>query len=348
VLHGITEIAGQVALSAFGLREIGVPSHAYFDPHRFGYALDPDFSPRGGNGLLRRLDRAWSFPRLAMGYDVVHYHFGRSAFPEPLGYPDARFLRARGKTVVVEFWGSDVRLPSVEARRNPHYVNAYAENDRDARRRMARWAAITGGHLVAADHVFDEYVAECFPHVHVVGQRLDTARYAPAPPSPAEREPLVVHAPSHRAGKGTRWVREAVETLRARGLRFRYEEVFGKTQAEATEVYRRADLIVDQLCSGSYGIFAVEGMSLAKPVICYLLPEVAPTYPADLPILNADPITITAVLEEWLQRPEDRHALGLRSRAYAERVHDCRVVAGRLVEAYGRIGRGERPAPDPR
>ncbi len=98
-----------------------------------------------------------------------------------------------------------------------------------------------------------------------------------------------------------------------------------------------ADIVVDQLCSGSHGVFAVEAMSLAKPVISNIAPYNASSMPADCPIINANPDTITDVLRDWLARPRERHELGIASRAYAERMHDMRVVAGRLLEVYGQL-----------
>jgi glycosyltransferase involved in cell wall biosynthesis len=96
---------------------------------------------------------------------------------------------------------------------------------------------------------------------------------------------------------------------------------------------------VDQLRIGSHGQFAVEAMSLAKPVVCYIQPELVPLYPSDLPLINANPDTLYAVLEYWLQRPRERHELGLASRAYAECWHDARVVAARLLSAYQQLPR---------
>jgi hypothetical protein len=290
-----------------------------------------------GRGAARLLHRMSLLPRLASRFDVFHFHTGTSFFPSAWGNLDARLLRRAGKRVVVEFWGSEARLPSVEGARNPFYVNAYAEDDAENSARLRRWAEITEGNVVVSDHSLDPALSRFFPHIHVVGQRVDTERLAPAFPDPQRRVPRVVHAPSQHAAKGTRHVREAVATLREGGLEFEYVEVHGRTHNDALEIYRSADLVIDQLCIGSYGVFAAEAMSLGKPVICYLMPSVRPTYPADLPLIDATPLTLTEVLGEWIRSPMERHALGRRSRAYAERVHDCRAVARRLLAAYTRL-----------
>jgi len=334
VLHGLVEVAGQAALSAHGLREVGVEARAWFEPHPFGYGIPPDLGPRLHGRAARAAERVWRLPGLLRRFDTFHFHAAASFIP---GNRDVPLIRRLGRRACVEFWGSEARLPRVEHRRNPFYVNAYHEDDAANLRRLERWAALSDGVAVMSDHSFDAHLLPLFSTVHVVGQRVDTRALAPVYPAPDARRPVLVHAPSNLAAKGTTFVRAAVERLHRRGLEFEYVEVHGRSQAEGLAEYRRADLVVDQLCAGSHGVFAAEAMSLGKPVVCYILPELEPTYPRGFPIINANPLTVEAVLEEWLQRPEERHARGVQSRAYAERVHDCREVARRLLRLYAQL-----------
>jgi glycosyltransferase involved in cell wall biosynthesis len=225
-------------------------------------------------------------------------------------------------------------MPSVEAVRNPHYVRIEMEDDARATRLMQRWSKVTQGHVIVCDHALDAFLAPHFPHIHVVGQRVDTQALAPIPPDPQAERMRVVHSPTNLAAKGTEHVRRATAELAAAGAPIDYVEVHGRSHSEALEIYRSADLVIDQLCGGAHGVFAAEAMSLAKPVVCYLLPELEVTYPDGLPIINANPDTLEQVLAEWVDRPRERHQRGLASRAYAERVHDYRVVARRLLDVY--------------
>lgn len=325
MLHAPVEIAGQMVLSALGQRELGVHATSLARPHQFLYEPRADIEPRN------RIDFLWAAAKALRAHDLVHFYFGQSFLPD---HRDAPWIARFGKQIVVEFLGSDVRMPSVEAARNPYYVRVDIEDDERATHTMRSWSKITGGHAVVGDHTLDTFLEPHFPHIHVVGQRVDTQRLQAVPPDPLSRRMRVIHSPTDRAAKGTEFIRRATSELVAAGAPIDYIEVHGLGHGEALAIYATADLVIDQLCAGGHGVFAVEAMSLAKPVVCYLLPEYQSKYPADLPIINANPDTIQAVLAEWLDRPRERHELGLASRAYAERNHDFRVVARRLLDVY--------------
>lgn len=329
VLQAPIDIANQPALSALGLREIGVPAHCFAALHPYRYEAAPDIVPP-----TDRLPYLRTAATALRNHDVLHFHYGQSLLREPFRAADARMARALRKRVVIEFHGSDVRMPSLERARNPHYVRLDGEDDALATERMRRWSAITGGHTIQCDHSLDLFLAPHFEHIHVVGHRVDTRRVDPVYPAASTRVPVVVHAPSVLAVKGTRFVRASIEALQADGVPLEYVEVHGAGQAEAQALYRRADLVIDQLCAGSHGVFAVEAMSLGKPVVCYLLPELVGTFPPDLPLIGASPETLTEVLAEWLADPAARVERGRASRAYAERRHDARAVARRLAAVY--------------
>ena len=70
---------------------------------------------------------------------------------------------------MIEFLGSDIRMPSVEARRNPYYVRIEGEDDGAATRLMRLWSEVTQGHVIVGDHSLDAFMAPHFPHIHVIG-----------------------------------------------------------------------------------------------------------------------------------------------------------------------------------
>jgi len=155
---------------------------------------------------------------------------------------------------------------------------------------------------------------------------------APAPPSDSEH-PVVLHAPSSRSRKGTEEVVAAAELL---GLNL--ELVEGVDHRAAFERYRAADLVVDQLNAGWYGMFAIEAMALGKPVVAFLHEEATrrteEAFGLKVPIVHATKETLADVLRELVASPEELRRIGAASRAYVERVHDLSVVGQRLLDLY--------------
>jgi glycosyltransferase involved in cell wall biosynthesis len=335
ILHSPLEIAGQAALTALGQRRVGHRAVCFAEPHPFRYAVQPDFVPLGSSRRLWKLQRvAFALPALGW-FDVFHYHNGSSLLPVA-GYLDARVARRLGRKVVVEFWGGDVRRPEIEAATNPFYTPGPSE-DGSALERIKRWMDVTEGHVICADHFADAHLAGLAEHIHIVGQRVDTTRLTPPDGLEQRTRPVVVHAPSHLAVKGTSFVRAAVDALKDRGRAFDYVELTGRTNAEVLAEVRAADIVVDQLCLGTHGILAAEAMAMGKPVICRISDDQRTHYPADLPIVSADPNSFTEVLEDLLSDPGRRRTLGQAGRTYAVREHDVEVVAARLNVVYEQL-----------
>jgi hypothetical protein len=161
---------------------------------------------------------------------------------------------------------------------------------------------------------------------------------------PSDGEPLVVHAPSRRAVKGTEAVIAGVKELQAEGLKFRFALVENLTNEQARDVYRQASIIVDQLRIGWYGVLAVESMALGKATVSYVRDDlnhhVAP-YGA---LANANPHTIKDVLRDLVQNEQHRKRLGAQGRAYCEKVHDSARVASDLVARYRAAAENPQPA----
>ena len=105
-------------------------------------------------------------------------------------------------------------------------------------------------------------------------------------------------------------------------------------QVEAFEIYRQADIVIDQLYIGTYGVFALEAMALGKPVVTYLRPDLKEAFPKDLPIVSASEATLKEALASLLENPAELGRLGRLGRSYVERYHDYRKIAVVLAKLY--------------
>jgi glycosyltransferase involved in cell wall biosynthesis len=161
-------------------------------------------------------------------------------------------------------------------------------------------------------------------------------------------EPLIVHAPTRRGAKGTDVLMDAVERLRAEGYRFRFELFEDLAHAELIERLRAADIVVDQLLIGWYGVLSVEAMALGKVPVAYLRPDLRHHVPEEV-LAEASPDTIYRVLRDLVRDPGLRARIGHAARGYAERVHGPEAVMQRLDAVYAevRAAHEDRPAVPP-
>lgn len=331
ILHTPIEIAGQLGLTVEGLRRIDLKADSLVYKHPFGYQNDFYFEFFESQEK-RRQSRRDKLNLINENYDVIHYSFGTPILND---YEDVEYFLNKNKKIFVEFWGSDIRLNKIESQRNKYYTPKDDTPDSKKIELMKKWSEYTNGNVFFSDHTYNSFLEPYFDKIHVIGQRVDTKKLQPIYPSLVSKRLKVLHAPSHHGFKGTKYVTNAVESLIARGYDFEFILVENKTNVEALALYKQADIIIDQLCGGAHGVFACEAMALGKPVICYISPEWVDGYPEGFPIINANPDTIEEVLAYWLEAsPEERYQLGVKSRNYAEDVHDIEVVAKKLKTVY--------------
>ncbi len=264
-------------------------------------------STREPLGRTRRQARQWAaLTQLLPRTDVFHFVFGLTLVPKSLQFP---LLKALRKKSVMHYLGSDIRGKTPEQLAFGKRANAQIVGSYDA----IRWV----------------------PEAEVIPPGIDLGRIEPAPPSGRSR-PLIVHAPSSRRRKGTEDVIAACE-----GLDADLELVEGLHHEEALQRYRTADIVVDQLNAGWYGIFAIEAMALGKPVVTFLHDEAVrrteEAFEIEVPLVSATKETLRERLRPLVDSPLDRRIIGAASRAYVEHVHDLEQTTDRLLELYARL-----------
>lgn len=377
VLHCPASVGGNPQGLARAERELGLRSRSVvFHPSKFRYPVDevlcPPTARPAAMAVYRELSRFRLFWKALREADIVHFNFGETAMPQgahrvpwpgsPFGsglhrlyglyaraleMRDLAWLKRAGKGIVVTFQGDDARqgdycrdhfrthpVDEVE----PGYYHPAV--DAHKRKRIARFDAL-------ADRIYSVNP----DLLHVLPDRAAFVPYASVDPREwpvvpwtlAKGEvPVVAHAPSHRRVKGTRFILEAVQRLRAENVPLEFVLIEDLTHTEARRLYERAHLLVDQVLLGWYGAVAVEFMAMGKPVICYIreadLGFLPPGMRADLPVISTGPDAIYATLKTWLTRRRGELAdVGRRGRAYVEAWHDPLKIAARLKADYESI-----------
>ncbi len=338
IMHGLSEVAGQNAYSVQGLRGIGENAETVvYYRHPFDYPYDkclnidksnrkmiPVYACKLGVFFLSALKR----------YDCFHFHYGHSI----LNGPELSLYKKFGKRIFFEYHGSDLRDQEMFCRVSgmPFDPSETTSPKQHARNRKICKAA--DGIVIHDDELIPYLPKECAP-TYVVPLRVDISRFDTAYPVATTDTIRIVHAPSKRAIKGTKYVLEAFNRLKEKYDNIELILVEGKTQQEAFEIYKTADIIVDQLFAGTYGVFAIESMALGKPVITYISDEMKERLPEELPIVSGNINTVEKAMESLILDAELRYKKGVEGRKYVENYHNYKYAAYVLRDIY--YGRAE-------
>ena len=330
ILHAPRNIAGQASDVVAALRRLGHEAELWetrADP--FGRPSDRilQLDPRDARPTWHALRE------LVERFDVVHFHFAETFVPKSGTLPpfwDVPLLRAIGLRVYMTFHGSDIRMARVHAEINPwnHLFAQSSEPDDD---RVEKTIQVLRTYC---DALFVQSAGQLayVPDAVYLPRVIDLAQW-PATSPRDHALPVVVHAPTRRSTKGTELLLPVLDGLRAQGVEFELRLLEGLPNSAVREALADADILVDNLVAGSYGIVSLEAMASGAVAVSNFSDSVLAAHP-DLPVVRIDPHTVADRLARLLRDPDERRRLAVVGRAFVERVHSADVAAAVLVEHY--------------
>lgn len=270
-------------------------------------------------------------------YDIFHFNFGNSLLPFNLDLPILKLFR---KKLLMTYYGSDIRLMEVEKQRNPYYQHLAFDSNHPKRdrlkKRLMAWQRLWIDRFFAGRELYEWAVTVIPSRKIIIDPWLINPinKQAYTPLFQTKKIPTLVHAPSNPAVKGTYYVEQAIAALEAEGYQFRYVKLENMPNEEVQRIYREeADIIIDQLFAGAFGILSVEGMYYGKPVCCFLMEDLLKKLP-DCPIVNCTIETLKDKLAWLIDHPEERIRLGKEGRAFVERHYDGETINQQVWASY--------------
>ncbi len=333
VFHGLSEVAGQAYYSVKGLREYGITTnYVVWHPNVLGYEYDYSLDINWNKKYMLPLwlvKIVFAEVKALIQCEIFHFHYGRSFL---FNY-DLWLFKILNKKLYFEFHGSDLR-----DYRYAHELNRYMEYGETSKgadklkKRTNKICKYAEGIILHDDELIAHLPSKT-ENIYVVPLRVDIEKIQPVYSTSLHKTIRIVHAPTNQKVKGSKFVIEAIKQLEKK---YPVELILveNKTQEEAFEIYKTADIIVDQLRIGTYGVFAIEGMALGKPIVTYITEQMKEKLPSDLPICSANPDTIYSVLETLVTDKGKREELGIKGRQYVEKYHDYRKNTRMLYDIY--------------
>lgn len=350
----IGEASGVHRNLAKGLRSLGVnvkhmvqsdaPSWKWYDDvfahNKAGW--------RGG--IARNLEPFWSIAKMGI-YDVINFtNTITSVHGIHTRYYDIPFIRRKGRLLSYYALGCDeVGL----IRRNEHLKYTPCEGclkydqtlGGDCKNLLnPRWDKSNSivsknfdfgaSSMMEYDHTSDLFPVGSFARIPFPVD-LDKISFTPAK---AKDRPLVLHTPTRRGFKGTKFVLEAINHLGSVRDDFEFRVVEGLSYEDYVRSVADADIIIDQVFSQSPGMNGLEMLAAGKVVMTgatdfgrSFIPEMQ-----NLPAFDAspEPQVLAKALMALLDSKEDFSNLALKGRQYVAEVHDPVRIANLFLENW--------------
>ncbi|MDF0514637.1 hypothetical protein PX701_13480 [Agromyces sp. H3Y2-19a] len=326
----------QWARAAERVPGVGAVSMAYRIGTEFGFPVDQTV-PASAYVLSRSWQRH-QHDAVSSGFGHVLVEAERHLFGRVYDQTveqQVRDLIVRGVRVAMVAHGSEVRLPSRHAATHPD--SPFADRD---------WDQVAVFERQAAENLalLDRLGLPVFVSTLGLLEDLPAAEWLPVVvdpeawsggAEPLERpRPVVAHAPSSGRIKGSDLVDPALARLESEGL-IEYLRVTGVPATQMPDVYRGADIVLDQFRVGDYGVAACEAMAAGRVVVGHVDRTVRDGILArtglELPIVESRGGEIERILRSLVADRDAARRVAERGPAFVRAVHDGR----RSAEALG-------------
>lgn len=271
-------------------------------------------------------------------YDLFHFYFGKSLLPFNLDLP---ILKIFGKKIIINYVGSDIRLPSVEKKRNAFFhLRLEAEKSKSPpefiKRISLKWQSLWFDRCLAPRNLY-AHAIKVFSKKKIVHKiwTTNTMSLLESPPNFGTKQiPTILHAPTDPEKKGSKYIQNAIENLSAEGYQFNFLNLKNIPHEEMISIIKNeADIIIDSVLSGGYGNTAMEAMSFGKPVCGFVLDEIRSLNP-DLPVIQITVDTIKEKLALLIDNPSERIRLGKEGWVFAKKHYDRNKTNEKLWDLY--------------
>ena len=155
----------------------------------------------------------------------------------------------------------------------------------------------------------------------------------PHNPKQRKEKPKVLHAPSNRKAKGTRYILSAFEKLKKEGVGFEVVLLENVPNEKAVEIYSDSDIIIDQLIFPGTGKFSTEGLAAGKVVMSHMNYKGYPqNNPEDCPIIDVNSDSIYQELKNIISDYDKRDKLASLGRDYVCKYLDLKIFCQTVLD----------------
>ncbi|NGP76694.1 glycosyltransferase family 4 protein [Balneolaceae bacterium YR4-1] len=340
VFFGLVNYGTQSGFLARGLRERGIKAFSVTSYDPFERVTDLTLKHSGTNLIEKLYNYVWNKLYLFhcfFYYDIFHFYAGKTLTKSQWELP---FYRLFGKKVVFEYLGLDVQKYKYSVE-NFKYTNIVyriseeraEEHDYYVSERL-RWHKKYADLQIVCAPLYSPFV----PSSTVLPLGIDLDEFTYSPKSEQNNKVKIMHAPTHRGNKGTKYIIDAINQLKDEGYDIEIMLVENVSHNRLKEMYKECDIFVDQILSGWYGTASIEAMALGRPVVCHINKEFYKyiDYGDIIPIIDANPNNIYNVLKDLVENKVDLKKIASKGRYFVNKIHDLDNIVNEVLKLYNK------------
>ncbi|MEQ8909954.1 MAG: hypothetical protein RIC95_12220 [Vicingaceae bacterium] len=293
---------------------------------QFKASYDYEFNYQELNQILQWSKSLSFFSKAIFRYDVFHFFSGETILTRKLRKLEFIIYRIFNKFVSMHFVGSDIR--------NPEYLYWKAEKlfhpewDVSAPKIQQQWQLkLKEDSLRFANKIVVSTpdLLEIIPSAKYLPILMDHQEFESSfSEHTSEKDKFfntqkirILHAPSNTKTKGSKYIDLIVkELVNNQNHRFEYiytpdlkansNSLYSVNRYDLFQLYREADIVIDQMVIGWYGQQSLEALLSKNAVVCYIDPLYSDHLKDNFPIFNASFDKLSKRVEEVASLIEEK------------------------------------------
>ena len=306
-----------------------------------------------GRSFLYRWSRSiLNFIRCLFRYDIFHFFSGETLLTRKLRRAELMIYKLLGKRVIMHFVGSDIRSLVFEAWKVKN-IKHFLDGENDFPKKLPWQIKLTADAEKYADYILVstpdllELVpkAEYYPIMLDLDkflEELDNAGIVKKNPD----EIVILHCPSNLKYKGTVYIHDILKKIKSEsGINIRLilpaekimatPKLYSVNRYELFKLYNEADIVVDQIATGWFGLQSIEAAAAGKQVISYIDSHLKPYLFPDCPIEIANVNTLEQVVMKCIEKIKNNNTSRNAQMEWVRKYHTIENNHDALLRAWG-------------
>jgi len=283
-------------------------------------------------------------------YQVFYFISGETILNYSLRSFELKLYKLLKKKVIMHFVGSDIRNEGYLYWKDENllsYLNGHDNRSiiqKDSQKQLIELANVYADRVIVSTPDLLQLISKAvyFPVVLDINHTYQKELFIK--PINSQSEIIILHSPSSMKNnlKGTKKIEEVLIELQKEKryniklflpykLKNENTTDYSSTRIALLNLYETADIVIDQMVIGWYGMVSIESLAAGKQTICYIDSRLEKYLYPDCPIINANITNLKDKIYECIERLLNRSFSSEKQIAWVKKYHTIENIHDVLI-----------------